>query len=449
MVLERVHAEDLLASVDPATGTVERRIFSDQEIYQLELERIFARAWLFLAHDSMIPNTGDYFMTTMGEDRVIVVRDEDGQPQVLLNSCRHRGNAVCRADEGNVSSFMCTYHGWTYDLKGKLVGVPGFKEVYHEELDRENWGLVTAAQVDTYKGFIFATLDPTAPSLPEFLGEVGRLSIDLVAERGDMVLVPGIQKYMLPCNWKFAADNVWDWYHANISHRSALMSQSFRRPPAADGTPGEVIPPPSGLRTWQKHFVALGEYGHAISGPELNDDNLPLFQSDESWRERPGVADTLGPVGMRANSHPHVFPNMWITYPGLPQVSMRFPKGTAETEIWWFTFAPREMADEVRRANSLRAMRVFGPAGMLEQDDGENWGQSTVAMRGLVSSRYPLHYAMALGHAEFNHESRPPAAISTINEHAQLWHYRNWAAWVAAESWEDLRASRPEIPDRA
>ena len=68
---------------------------------------------------------------------------------------------------------MCTYHGWTYDLKGALVGVPGFKEVYHEDLDRENWGLIKAAQVDTYKGFIFANMDPEAPSFHEYLGDVG------------------------------------------------------------------------------------------------------------------------------------------------------------------------------------------------------------------------------------------------------------------------------------
>ena len=94
------------------------------------MERIFARAWNFMCHDSQIPNPGDFFQTVIGEDRVICVRDNDGNPQVLVNTCRHRGNAICRADEGHASSFMCTYHGWTYDLKGALVGVPGFKEVY-------------------------------------------------------------------------------------------------------------------------------------------------------------------------------------------------------------------------------------------------------------------------------------------------------------------------------
>src|SRR5688572_16790697 len=154
----------MLRLVDIKKGTVDRRIFNDQAIYELEMERIFARAWLFMCHDSQIPNPGDFFVSFMGEDRVIVVRDNDGLPQVLVNSCRHRGNAVCRAEEGHTTSFMCTYHGWTYDLRGALVGVPGFKEVYHEELDRQNCGLINAAQVDSYGGRICGTMDPDAPS---------------------------------------------------------------------------------------------------------------------------------------------------------------------------------------------------------------------------------------------------------------------------------------------
>ena len=198
-------------------------IFVDPDIYQLELERIFARAWNFMCPRLQIPNPGDFFLTFIGEDRVIVVRDNDRQPQVLVNSCRHRGNAVCRAEEGHATCFMCTYHGWTYDLKGNLVGVPGFKEVYHEELDRENWGLIKAAQVDSYKGFIFATMDAEAPALDEYLGEVGRLGIDLLAERGDDDdRRAASRSTTIPCNWKFAVDNVWDFYHG-LTHASSML----------------------------------------------------------------------------------------------------------------------------------------------------------------------------------------------------------------------------------
>src|SRR4051794_10528534 len=218
MTLETMRPADFLAMVDTAKGTVDRRIFSDAEIYQLELEQIFARCWNFMAHESQIPNAGDFFLNYIGEDRVIVVRDKEGGVQVLLNTCRHRGNAVCRAEEGHATSFMCTYHGWTYDLHGRLVGVPGFKDYYHEDLDRDAWGLVSAAKVDSYHGFIFATLDPDAAPLDEYLGDVGRLGLNLLAARGDLKIVGGIQKYIIGCNWKLAADNSWDWYHPSISH---------------------------------------------------------------------------------------------------------------------------------------------------------------------------------------------------------------------------------------
>src|SRR3954468_6721803 len=206
MTLE-LQKHEILGLVSATQGTVDRRIFSDEEIYQAELERIFARAWNFMCHDSQIPNAGDFFLNYIGEDRVIVVRDKDGGVQVLLNTCRHRGNAVCRAEEGHATSFMCTYHGWTYDLKGNLVGVPGFKDYYHEDLKREEWGLVPAAKVDSYKGFIFATLDAEAASLDKFLGDIGRLSINQIALRGDMKILGGVQKYIIDCNWKLAADN--------------------------------------------------------------------------------------------------------------------------------------------------------------------------------------------------------------------------------------------------
>src|SRR5438093_6277314 len=193
MTIAELRTSDFHQMVDWDAGLVDRKIFSDEEIYQLELERIFARTWNFVVHESQIPNAGDFFQNYIGENRVIVVRDKEGGVQVLLNTCRHRGNAVCRAEEGHASSFMCTYHGWTYDLQGKLVGVPGFKDYYHEDLNREEWGLISAAKVESYKGFIFATLDAEAPSLTEFLGDVGRMSIDYMAERGDIRVVPGIQ----------------------------------------------------------------------------------------------------------------------------------------------------------------------------------------------------------------------------------------------------------------
>lgn len=151
--------------VDMENGTVDRAIFSDAAIYKAEQERIFARSWNFMCHESQIPNTGDYFLSYIGEESVIATRDRTGALQVFLNSCRHRGNAVCRAESGNTKSFLCTYHGWTYGLDGDLKGVPGHKELYHGDLDRKKWGLIKAGKVASYKGFVFATMDANAPDL--------------------------------------------------------------------------------------------------------------------------------------------------------------------------------------------------------------------------------------------------------------------------------------------
>jgi len=441
VTIDTRQADQMRRYVDAEKGVVDRRIFSDPDIFQLEMEQIFARAWLFMAHDSQIPNPGDFFLTNMGEDRVIVVRDNDGQAQVLVNSCRHRGNAICRADEGHATSFMCTYHGWTFDLQGKLVGVPGFKEVYHEELDRENWGLIKAAQVDSYKGFIFATMDGEAPPLDEFLGDVGRLGISLIADRGDMKVAPGILKYVIPCNWKFASDNTWDWYHVGISHASAVLSGYLKRPD--NPSPNSILA--------REHIVWPGEYGHVVAGPAIsemiNRERTATLGVEEAWRDAEQAQRSLGPAGIRSTGHPHIFPNLWIAA-NSTQLSLRVPKTPTSTEMWFFTLIDEKLPADARDRYRNRANHTFGPTGMLEQDDGENWGESTRAMFGVVSQRYPLHYAMGLGHGEVIRDEQGPPRIETqVNEHAQLWHYRAWADYMSAQSWDDIRRNGSQLGD--
>src|SRR5260370_15498673 len=170
--------------VDPAAGHISREIFVNDEIYREELERVFARSWLFVGHESQIPNPGDFFVSSMGEESVILRRDRAGEIHVFLNAGRHRGMKVCRYDEGSTAVFTCPYHGWSYSTDGRLVGVPYFREAYRSQLDRSQWGLVEVAQSCNYKGTVWATWDPAAPPLLEYLG--GFLTfLDLILDRWD------------------------------------------------------------------------------------------------------------------------------------------------------------------------------------------------------------------------------------------------------------------------
>ncbi len=128
--------------VDVQHGCISREIFVNEDVYQQEQEQLFAHAWLFVGHESQIPRPGDYFISCMGEESVILTRDNQQPIHVFLNTCRHRGMKVCRYDEGNTAVFTCPYHGWSYATDGRLVGVPYYEEAYQEQLDRAQWGLV-------------------------------------------------------------------------------------------------------------------------------------------------------------------------------------------------------------------------------------------------------------------------------------------------------------------
>lgn len=422
-------------------GLVDRRIFSDQEIYDLEMERIFARAWNFVVHESQIPSVGDFFMNRIGTDTVIAVRNKQEGVSVLVNTCRHRGNAVCRAEQGNTRTFLCPYHGWSYGLDGSLVGVPGMKDFYRNDLNREAMSLPRAAQVESFEGFVFATMDPEAPPLDEYLGDVGRTGLRLVAKDGNVEVIDGIQKNVVACNWKLAVDNLYDWYHPLVSHKSAIESDY-----------GPLFKDLDKVFAPKQQMVMLGDYGHGIGGPMWTEAEMeavreagPLSDPAAAKRLEAAMLESMGPAGHRSKGHPNIFPNLWITLDGL-QMCLRLPRDPLHTELWWFTFAPKDAPEERRRFLVSLAAHTFGPAGLLEQDDGENWEQCTRGTLGVVSRRHPLHFAMGAGHDEVIDDGGQARIEGHVSEHGQRWTYQAWADWMAAGDWPELKASHTPAP---
>jgi 3-phenylpropionate/trans-cinnamate dioxygenase alpha subunit len=424
-------------------GEVDRIIFSSEDIFEQELELIFARSWQFLCHESQIPKTGDFFETPIGRDNVLSVRQKDGSIKALLNTCMHKGNAVCRAEEGNTKVFMCTYHGWTYDLEGNLIGVPDADRFFKGRLDKSQHGLREVAQVANYHGFVFATMDKTAPPLEEFLGATGRLAIDLMAVR-DIEIVPGIQKFTIECNWKIAAENAMDWYHPQITHLSAAAAGLFAPTPGqlgedggATDTLGHSLDLPTNLGV-SDEIAIFGEYGHAISGPSI--DGLPPNSgANHEWRKTTQAKKLLGPIGVRSFGHPNIFPNAWITQ-GL-QLSLRIPVTASKTEVWWFSFVEKGISAEDRKRAIAGHVHAFGPAGFLEQDDGENWSQATLQSRGHSSRDIPQLLKMDIGHGAIIKEHGLARTEGATSEHGQMWLYHSWAQWMKGLGWEALSSA--------
>ena len=142
-------------------GLLSPSVFVDPELYKLEQERVFGKAWLFVGHESEVPQPGDFVSRAMGEDPVVVWRGQDGKVRVFVNVCRHRGRKVCGEDVGCAAQFRCPYHGWTYSNKGELIAVPFF-EGYQGRLDKGELGLLEAPRVESYGGMVFATWEPGA-----------------------------------------------------------------------------------------------------------------------------------------------------------------------------------------------------------------------------------------------------------------------------------------------
>ena len=155
--------------IDPTTGELDRRIFVDPDIYAEEQEKVFGRAWLMIGHESLVPKPNDFFHTYMGEEPVILTRDDKGELHAFLNMCRHRGNRVVRTDLGNAANFACAYHGWTFSNDGSLEYVPGEEEAYYGGLDRGSLGLIEA-RLETYAGIVFRLLGRERADIGGVLG---------------------------------------------------------------------------------------------------------------------------------------------------------------------------------------------------------------------------------------------------------------------------------------
>jgi phenylpropionate dioxygenase-like ring-hydroxylating dioxygenase large terminal subunit len=425
---------EIKSLVDPEGGLIDRRIFADREIYELERERVFARCWLYLGHESEIPQSGDFVTAYMGEEPVILWRDWSGRLRAYLNLCRHRGNRVCRADRGNAKLFTCSYHGWTYSSDGKLAIVP-MADAFHD-LDRGQWGLIPVAQLDSYKGLIFATFDPEAPTLAQYLGDMAWYLDILLDRRDGGTEVSGPHRWVVDANWKTAAENFGgDGYHIASTHGSA-------RELGIDTTSGST-------RIWNKGCQISCGNGHIlVSWLTPPDDAGPWFaQPDDELLDymkenQDEIEKRLGRVRARSISPSAgtVFPNLsvhWLTR----TLRVWHPRGPDKMEIWSWTIVDKAAPPKIKERMRFVSQYRFSPSGVFEQDDMDNWIQVTGAAKSLIGQRYPANYRMR-GNEEISVTGLRGRLASRFSDNNQMGLYMHWANMLEAKNWHEIPSTQ-------
>jgi phenylpropionate dioxygenase-like ring-hydroxylating dioxygenase large terminal subunit len=343
---------------------VHRLLYTDPDIFKLELNRIFGAVWVYLAHESQIPNNTDYITAKLGLRPLIVVRDSSGDIRALYNRCTHRGATICRQDKGSAKSFACPYHGWSYFNSGKLSGVP-WPDGYADDFSDSKFNLAQVPRVESYRGFIFGTLNKAAPSLAEYLGPAAKpLDEWLDRHPGGKVKFADANRLKFNGNWKLLYDNSADGYHVLFSHRSLLAMENRLEEDSEKGMSFYKESPDNA--PMYVHYLGHGHHFKdkrpniedrpgalwAIEGPHPGMEHYEARLRADYGDRADGLLDLASSEPVNIN----IFPNLHILG---NHVQVMQPISVTETDTTWYGTAVVDEAGELDGAEGLiNALRM-------------------------------------------------------------------------------------------
>lgn len=378
---------------------VSGRLYYDPAIFEEELEKIWYRDWIYVAHESEIPEPGDYVTRQIGLQPLIVSRDEDRRVHMLLNRCMHRGNTVCQSERGNAHAFRCAYHGWTYNNRGALVGVP-YAAGYDSSFHRDEYALARVPRMAAYRGLIFGSMSPVGPSLEEKLGKAARL-IDQFCDlspQGEVVLRSGVLRHSYKGNWKMALENSVDGYHPNILHHAAMTMITKGRKVDMESVFGE--------RT-DAQTRDLGGGSAQLDLTSINRSHggrtVPHGWSPEAWRQYVGGMERCYGAERAqeiiANGPPHfcIFPNIIFI---LNQFRIIQPASVNETIISYYPTMLKGAPEEMNQRRLAETYLIHGPAGRVAPDDFEAYERNQVGFQARVNEWLVLRRGLHREHRE-------------------------------------------------
>ena len=349
---------------------VHRSAMVSPAVHELERQRIFDRCWLYLGHESEVPNPGDYARRVVAERPLFFARTRGGELAVFHNTCPHRGALVCRTDRGNTEAFRCFYHAWTFDTSGALIGVPDV-DGYGPDFDRGEMGL-RSPRFDSYRGFVFVCFDRGTEPLREYLAGAAEY-LDLVADQdpGGMRVIPGSNRYSIKANWKLLAENSVDAYHTPFTHRSFFdyMAAAGGGDPSAVGERrglGRSLGNGHGVMENDAAFGRPVATWHPCYGEEvraemqgIKDELIARHGRDKALRMCEKTRNLL------------IFPNLIVNDIMAVTIRVFQPTGPAGMDVTAWQLVPAGEAGARLRRRLDSFLTFLGPGGFATPDDVE------------------------------------------------------------------------------
>lgn len=431
----RDNPEAVQALVRP--GEVHKDLYVDPELFELEMEQLFANTWVYVGHASQVPQPGDYFTTTVGTEPVVMVRHTDRSVRVLVNRCPHKGVQVAGGTCGNTGKFFrCPYHAWTFKTDGSLLSLPlrkGYENTGFENCEASQ-GMATAGAVHVYRDFVFCRLAPQGISFEDFFG--GSLStIDNMVDRspeGRLEIAGGVLRYMHPCNWKMLVDNQTDTCHPMVAHESSAGTAVAVWNRAPEGTPKpmaveQFAPFMSPYEFFEKMGIRVWDNGHGHTG--VADSIHAAYSPVPGYWEQMVAAygeeraqAILGDV--RHNTV--YFPNIMVKGP-IQTLRVFKPVAVDRTlvESWTFRLvgAPGLLLERTCMYNRL----INAPTSVVGHDDLEMYERAQQALKARGRDWMNVARLLEPGEAE-----APEAVVNGTSERQMRNQFHAWARFMTA-----------------
>ena len=418
-------------------GRVHRSVYVDPAIFEKELEYVFGRAWLYVAHESQLKKPGSFVTAQMGRQPVIITRHRDGVIHALFNRCTHRGAKLCTDAAGQVKRFVCCYHGWAFETDGTLAEVPlpdGYSGGHG--LGDPALNLVRVPRVESYRGFVFASLATDGPTLTDFLGFMASSIDDMVdrAPGGVLEIAGGVSRHAYNGNWKLVLENHNDTLHPRFVHASSVAAARDQDDAAhSDGSGAiqirQMRQNGAPAQVWENLGIWTSEHGHAFMGDYHSDKTL-LSTSEDPVQTAYREALEADVGSERAAEIMSVSRFNTVLYPNLSfmgrfrQLRIVQPIAADRTVVETYTFRMPNAPPEMFRDSIAFANAVNGAGSLVLTDDLETYER---VQNGLASQGGDwVDFSRGLGRDEQGDNATLRGSTGTSEIHLR----NQFAAWA-------------------